>query len=378
MVKIVFFGHNSNEPTVRKRAHAFASSGMNVVKIMPHRGPVRPDESNLISLGTTHDGAYFMRVLTLMKSGFLSAKTFPQLHKIDVIYARNLDMLACAHVFRSFHKLRAPIIYEVLDIHPKMIGNSAQSKALRRLERALMKRSHALVYSSPRYVENYFDVYHPGDYQRHCWTNRLAADDVGERPQQLPTAQQGQIKLGWVGNLRCRKSMNLLKQLGNTFSPHLEIVVHGYPAETVFPDFAAEISRAKGMTYFGPYDRATEVADVYTGLDLIWAADWFEADQNSVWQIPNRIYEGGFFGVPALTMEGTETARVVAEWQSGWAFCNPTEHTVPALIKRLLSARCEIEACSRNLMSLPRDVFVEKPGEMRQLIEQIMAKTRAA
>lgn len=378
MVKIVFFGHNSNEPTVRKRAHAFAASGMDVVKIMPHRGPVRPDESDLISLGTTQDGAYFTRVLTLMKSGFLSAKTFPQLHQIDVIYARNLDMLACAHAFRRFHKLRVPVIYEVLDIHPKMIGNSAQSKALRRLERALMRRSHALVYSSPRYIENYFDVYHPGDYQRYYWANRLAADDVDERQQQLPTAQQGPIKLGWVGNLRCRKSMNLLKQLGGMFSPHLEIVIHGYPANTVFPDFAAEISQAKGMTYFGPYDRATEVADVYTGLDLIWAADWFESDQNSIWQIPNRIYEGGFFGVPALTLEGTETARVVSDWQSGWAFRDPAEHTVPALVKRLLSARCEIEACSRNLMALPRDVFVEKPGELRQLIEQIMATSQAA
>ena len=372
MVKIAFFGHNSNEPTVRKRAHAFAASGMDVVKIMPRRGQVDPQGHDLISLGTTQDGAYFARLMTLIKSGLLSAKTYPQLRQIDVIYARNLDMLACAHAFRWRHKLRVPVIYEVLDIHPKMTGSTPQAKALRRIENTLVKRSHALIYSSPRYIENYFDVHHPGTYQKHFWANRLGADDVGERPQHRHVGQQTPIKLGWVGNLRCRKSMALLKQLGAKFAPHLEIVVHGYPAETIFPDFAAEIAQAKGMTYFGPYNRATGLADIYNRLDLIWAADWFEADQNSIWQIPNRIYEGGFFGVPALTMGGSETARVVADWQSGWAFCDPTEHTVPALIKRLLSKRCQIEECSRNLTALPREVFVEQPGELRQLIEKIM------
>ena len=46
MIRLAFFGHNLNEPAVRKRAGAFMQAGCEVIGIMPHRGVAKARISN--------------------------------------------------------------------------------------------------------------------------------------------------------------------------------------------------------------------------------------------------------------------------------------------------------------------------------------------
>jgi len=375
MVKVAFFGHNSNEPTVRKRTSLFKLAGAEVIGVMPYRGTLDPTPFDLLSLGETHDNSYFSRLGTLVKSFAMTPRRHAQLRNIDLIYARNLDMLMCAHVFRLRNRLKIPIVYECLDIHVLLVGNKLQTSILQWLEGILLRRSDMLVYSSERYIDQYFAIHHPGDYSKRLVENRLNQADVGPRPTSRPNPAQGQLKLGWIGNLRCRRTLGLLKQLGEEFAPQLQIEIHGYPAANVFPDFEAEIKNAPGLTYHGRYNGAQDLAKIYGDLDAVWAADWYEAGHNSIWQIPNRIYEGGYFGVPAITLQETETARMINQWNAGWDFDEPAETTVPALIQRLLNDGSEVKQKSDALFALPLSTFVETPAETRAMIDEVITKS---
>jgi succinoglycan biosynthesis protein ExoL len=332
MAKVAFFGHNFNEPAVRKRARLFDLAGFDVIGVMPHRGTPKPADFDLVSLGETRDNYYISRLKPFLKCIAITPRNTPKLKDIDLIYARNLDMLAFAHGYRLRNRLKVPIIYECLDIHNLLVGSGHVASMLRRLEGALLKRSDMLVYSSERYNDAYFAVHHAGVYRSRLVENRLNSTDVTQRPVTPRSHKKGRLKLGWIGNLRCRRSLTLLTQLGKKFSPNLEIYVHGYPARSVFPNFEEELEQADGITYFGPYDGSVDLPNIYDNLDVVWAGDWFEAEGNSVWQIPNRIYEGGYFGVPAIASQRAETGHKIRDWGAGWVFNEPAETTVASLI----------------------------------------------
>ena len=365
--RLAFFGHNANEPAVRRRAQFFERAGIAVVGIMPHRGTPKPAPFPLHTLGQTRDNSYLARLRTVLQAAKLSTAHHPDLREPDVIYARNLDMLICAHAFARRNRLRVPIVYECLDIHRLMIGDGPAARSLRAIEGALLARSALLVCSSTQFIEQYFARYHTGKYRALLVENRVDPADVGPRPSAL-TRTGAPMRLGWIGNLRCRRSLDLLRQLSATFHPRLAIHIHGYPARHVFPDFEQQIADSPGLQYFGPYDGAADLARIYGDLDAVWAADWFEAGHNSVWQIPNRIYEGGYFGVPAITAEGTETARMIQSWGAGWRFANPPETTVPPLIESILSDPAQITRRRDALLALPSATFAESPEDTRAII----------
>ena len=98
-----------------------------------------------------------------------------------------------------------------------------------------------------------------------------------------------------------------------------EIVMHGMPALTEIPDFHHRIQGLTNVDYHGRYRAPEDLARIYAGLDLVWAGDFMEAGYNSVWLLPNRLYEGGYYAVPPIAPAGTQTAQMDRSSQ-GWIY----------------------------------------------------------
>ena len=62
------------------------------------------------------------------------------------------------------------------------------------------------------------------------------------------------------------------------------------------------------MTFSGRYRSPEDLAGIYDNLDVVWAGDFMEAGYNSVWLLPNRIYEGGYYCTPSIAPSRTQTA----------------------------------------------------------------------
>jgi succinoglycan biosynthesis protein ExoL len=251
------------------------------------------------------------------------------------------------------------------------------AKLLRSWERRLLRRTAATLVSSPRFESEHFDRYHPNLSACTVMENRLIEGDAVDPrpgPNDAPDPDpKGRLRLGWFGNLRCRRSLWLLRDLADAFPRDLLIELRGYPAPGVFPNFEAEIADRPNIRFHGRYRAPEDLGRIYRGIDLIWAGDWYEEGANSLWLLPNRIYEGGYFATPAIAPTGTETARWLQDRGGAFLLDEPVGQSLRNLIERLRVDQDEIADCRAALRALPRRTFVEGPEAIAALIEGVRA-----
>ena len=303
-MRIAFFGHDALDAAVRRRIQTFLDSDMNVTGFTMRRGDMRALPWENIDLGLTKDGALIARVASVFTGARKAARHKDKLAATDVIYARNLDMLACAFLAKRLSGLKTPVIYECLDVHRLLCGSGMVNRMMRWLEGALLKRTIGLVVSSPGFLTHHFERHYQGSYKARIVENRLAAGaDYGARPNTAQIEQKRPVntpvRIGWVGVLRCQRSLDLLCAAAQELGPGIEIHLHGIPARTEIPIFEPVIEKHENMQYHGRYKSPEDLASLYAGLDVVWAGDFMEAGYNSVWLLPNRIYEGGYYATPA-------------------------------------------------------------------------------
>jgi succinoglycan biosynthesis protein ExoL len=382
VTRVAFFGHDAADAAVRRRVQGFLDDRLNVTGFMMHRRDPGPMAWENVDLGRTRDGAFLQRILQVFAGAKLAAGAREKLAEADVIYARNLDMLACAFLAKRHARLATPVIYESLDVHRLLTRSDLIGSAMRWLERSLLKRSAALVVSSPGFIRNHFEKRYPGDFRAFVVENRLAPGAAyGERSCERKSSVQESgppLRLGWVGNLRCQRSLDLLCQLADEFPDRLEIRLHGMPARTEIPVFEPVIEARANMTYFGRYRSPEDLAGIYEGLDVVWAGDFMEAGYNSVWLLPNRIYEGGYYCTPSIAPSGTETAAWLEQHRCGFVIDEPLGQTLRELVASLIEDRAPISELARVLAQLPEDTFIQPKGFLAEIVKRSLVTQPAA
>ncbi len=374
MTHIAFFGHDAGDAAIRRRVAAFRADGMDVTGYMMRRRTDIVPEWDNVDLGLTRDGDFVQRVRAVLAGAKLAAGD-ERLDRADLIYARNLDMLACAFMARARRKLKTPMVYESLDVHRLLTRGDLVGKVMRALERRMLKACRGLVVSSPAFLSQHFDRHYSGLFKAHLVENRIPeAGKLQARPNlnEIRPASDQKLRLGWVGNLRCQRSFSLLLALADRFPDRLEVHLHGQPARREIPDFEPLIDSRPNVFYHGRYCAPEDLAKVYRDIDLVWAGDFMEAGFNSVWLLPNRIYEGGYFVTPAIAPAGTQTGAWIERNQAGLTVREPLEHTLSEKIGELIVDRSALDEFSRQLAHAPRELFVEPAGAMQALIASIV------
>ena len=91
--------------------------------------------------------------------------------------------------------------------------------------------------------------------------------------------------------------------------------------------------------------------------------------------LPNRIYQGGYFGVVPLAAETTETGAYMMRNGLGYTFSEPYPENVAKLLSELTWEEYER---ARDKVVENRDVlFVDDGSDMRALVETIVSGTVA-
>ncbi|MEO9971485.1 MAG: glycosyl transferase [Hyphomonadaceae bacterium] len=372
--KIAFFGHDAADAAIRRRIRSFTDDGIEVTGFMMRRGEAAPTEWTNIDLGQTRDGAFTQRAQMVFK-GAKTAATHgtAALYAADLFYARNLDMLASAFLAKRRLKLKTPVVYECLDVHRMMVGSGPVARVLRFIERQLLKRCAGLVVSSPGFLKNYFEVHHKGLYQSYLVENRLVSGaDYGPRPALSPVPTDRPLRVGWFGILRCSRSLGLLASLAETLGDSVEVHLHGKVATTEITDFDETVAKHPNMFFSGAYKSPEDLTRIYQDADIIWAGDFMEAGYNSVWLLPNRIYEGGYYTTPAIAPKGTQTGHWIDAAKCGFTLAEPLTDTLPELVRHLQGNRQEIGKRREILLELPEETFIQPHGEMGSIIKRVL------
>lgn len=377
MTHVAFFGHNAADAAVRRRARSFARAGLGVTGFMMRRGDPEPTEWDNVDLGPTRDNAYAARVGAILRGARIAARS-GRLPAASLIYARNLDMLATAQLACRLARIRRPTVYECLDVHHLLTGEGAVARSLRLFEARLLAATDLLTISSPAFEREYFSVRHPGRYRPFLIENRLVGDGgTPPRPGAVPANDPGRpLRIGWFGNLRCARSLRLLEGLAARFPGQVEVVLRGYPARSVFPDLEARLAGRPGIAHHGRFRSPEDLPGIYGEVDLVWAGDWYEKGANSLWLLPNRLYEGGYFGVPAVAPTGTETARWIVTRGAGFVVPDPVEAGLGDLVSALLANRELLTDMRMRLVAQPDETFLEPPDHILDMVSAALSTGR--
>lgn len=372
MAELIFFGHDAHDPALQRRIVAFENAGAVVRAFTMRRGPAFETPWVNVDLGETRDAAFGQRIAALMKAAPVVRAHRETLRRADVLYARNLDMLALAAWAKRTSGSNAALVYECLDIHRFMTREDALGAAMRNLERTLLKGAALVVVSSPAFVREYFDKRQPGRVRAMLIENRLPwGFDYGARPAS-PPARTGPIRIGWFGNLRCRRSLSLLLALAKRFPDRVVVSMRGAPARTELGDFEAGLAGLANVSFGGRYKWPDDLAAIYAEVDLVWAGDFHDPGANSKWLLPNRLYEGGYYCAPPLAPADSETGRWIEAHGFGFTLPEPLEETLPAFVETL--GRARILEARATLAAAPDGAFLQPRDELRAVIETAQAE----
>jgi len=371
---IAFFAHERGDARVMKRIAAFQALGREVIGFTFHRvrdkADVAPTWEN-IHLGTTYNRRYLQRLWVFANCVAVLWKHRQRLGNCGTLYVVNTDNAMLALLGRFFAGRRVPLVLELADIQPAMTGSGIVSKILRGIERFVLKRSSLLVTTSPGFVRNYFVPVQGYTGEIFLLENKVCPS---HRLPPAKTESTGPIANGrpWVigcfGALRCQRSLEIMHLLALKLGDKVRFVLRGYPAGTIADDFEKLLGNLPNLQFLGPYNYPDDLAEMYAGIDFNWAFDMSDPNGNSAWLLPNRIYEGGCFGVPVIGAKHTETGNWIEQHELGWTFPEPLEESLANFFQSL--SQSDWRSTKFHCAAHPRDEFTGEADYVR-LMERL-------
>jgi hypothetical protein len=317
MTRTAYFAHDLADPAVHRRVRFLRMGGAAEIAVLGFRRGDRAvaDVAGVtpVELAPTHDRRLLHRALATARALVGGGRWRAQVEGAEVVLARNLEMLLIAAVARRRFAPRARLVYECLDIHRLMLARGPVGAALRGLERGLLAECDLLLVSSPDFIWRYFRPVHGARTPPVCLLeNKVLAVELPEaaRPA-LPVGPPlgPPWRIGWFGNLHCRRSLHLLAGLAARSGGAVQVVLRGRPQRGAMPDFDAVVAATPGVEFHGAYERPGDLAAIYGDVHMVWAIDLYDAGGNSDWLLMNRLYEGGLYGVVPLALASVATGR---------------------------------------------------------------------
>lgn len=334
------------------------------------------DGQETLDLGRTEDGRLARRVVSLAAAVRRTPRWGSAVGDVDVIMARSLEALVLARAFRRRFAPTAPLVYESLDIHRLVVGSGPVPTALRTLEARAMADCDLVVTSSPGFVREYFSRYHGSAPPIAILENKILSSelaggtpDASVRGRTPPPAPPWRI--GWFGMLRCRRSLHALAELCRRLPGTVRVEIHGRPAVHLTEELPAVAAATQGMTFHGPYDRRSDLADIHAGVHFCWTLDYFEAGTNSDWLLPNRLYEAGAFGRVPLASRAVETGRWLTARGAGVLLDEPVEQSLPRYFGTLTDEA--FDRARAAVLRIPIDDVVAGAAQSREFVHRLAA-----
>lgn len=309
-MSIAYFAHELADPAVQKRVRMLVAAGSDVRLLGFERRRFNNNAQTLPKphvLGRTENGKLVSRIFSVLMAIPRAMSHGRAWMKADALLARNLEMLVIVSVLKAAFRLRARVIYECLDLHRLVLAQGRKGRIVRWIERQCLKGVSLVVTSSPAFDARYFRAMQNYSGETLILENKVLAFNSAA-PARNSKPEGPPWRIAWCGVLRCKKSFELLRHFAESYPGLVEIELWGAPALDQIPDFHVHVGATPSMTFKGAY-KPDDLPGIYANAHFVWAIDYYEAGGNSDWLLPNRLYEGLYFGAVPIAVAGVETAR---------------------------------------------------------------------
>ncbi len=313
-----------------------------------------PWPQGYISLGRIQHGHYWRRLPRIIMAIPIVRRTAAD---ADVLYAFGLDTLLLAHLAIIFTRQKPKVVYEVGDIRSILVKKNFLGRSLRAVERFLVRRSSLIVVTSHAYINEYFlKIQRLEGVRYHVIENKLT--NFNDLPITLDSSldkrDHDEIRIGYFGLIRCRRSWEVLKKIALRGNGKFRVVIRGILSESLM-DLHSEMTQTRFVEFGGPYISPDDLPAMYGSIDLAWIAH-FANETNIKWSRVNRFYEACYFYRPMIAQTGTQDGFVVEE--RGLGLCIDLQNKEKAIQNVLEIDKSDIEKWRENIFRLPRNVCV--------------------
>lgn len=374
-MKLAYFVHDLTDPAVTRRVRMLRAADVEVVVLGFRRSDATPpslEGCETVDLGRTYDARLGHRAKLTAQTALKARRFKSLLAGCEVLMARQLEMLAIAQAARALCGLKTRVVYEALDIHRLMLQDSVKGLAMREVEKALLKRSDLLIVSSPAFLDAYFNpIQGVGDdiaIETLLVENKVLELEPAGEPRPAPPPGPP-WRIGWMGALRCSKSLDILSDLAARRPDLVEIVLHGKPAYAEMPDFDERTTALPNLRYGGVYT-AADLPRLYGDTHFCWAIDFMEEGLNSSWLLPNRVYEASRFGAVPVALADVQTGRFLAQHGIGVRLARPQD--LEGFLERLTPRR--YQELRGEVEAAPRGSFAADGDDCRRLACELQSQ----
>ncbi|WP_096786084.1 glycosyltransferase [Rhodobacter sp. CZR27] len=372
-MRILYLAHDLDDSAIWRRA-AMLRAGGATVQLAGFRRRAGPLPEEAILLGRTADARMTQRAASVVKAAAGLGRSLAEAARPDVILARNLEMLALAVRAKALWP-GCLVVYEVLDIHRLMLGDSLRARAMRAIERRLLRRAGLVLTSSPGFINEYFQPFQQTRAPIRLVENKCFYPQGAMPPAPLRRAVTAPITIGWFGILRCAWSLDCLDRITRQQPGRYRVILRGKPALDQMPDFHDRVADNPDLHFGGAYRNPEDLEAIYGEVHLSWLIDRFDAGKNSDWLLPNRLYEGCRHHAVPVALAGTEAANFLADLAIGLTVPDATTDEVARLLDRLDPAG--VERLREAVAAVPGSVWTTGPEETQDIIG-LMGQVAAA
>jgi succinoglycan biosynthesis protein ExoL len=366
-LKVAYLVHDLGDAAVARRVAGMTAGGAEVRLAGFYRRPPPAEVAGVrpVALGQTADARLAQRAVLVLSVAIRPQALVALIRGVDVIIARNLEMLVIAA------RLRQPgqrLIYECLDIHRVMLRKDAIGQAMRAIERRMLRQANLVLVSSPAFETAYFRRI-----QRHSGPVDLVENKVAA----LPATNAGLVPdepwtIGWFGMLRCRRSLAVLSRLSSASAGRIRILIAGIPSPHEFPAFEDEIAGLVGVEFAGRY-LPDDLPHLYGRVHFSWCVDYFEEGLNSSWLLPNRLYESIAHGAVPIALTHVETGRWLE--QAGVGLIIEDDKALAPKLAAI--GEVQYRALRKAVADLPRHRVALAPQDHQRIVARLAGSQAA-
>jgi len=276
----------------------------------------------------------------------------------DLVIVYTLDNFLLAWMAKYAARSNAKIIFFLMDIRQRFIGDSLFNQIVQRFMIFAFERSELVLVTSRFYMEGYAAKYLKQLPPR--WLeieNKVYEKDVGRyESDEFTSVENDTLVIGYFGVIRCKRSLEILSRLCLQMQGKLRVVLRGMFLH-LDQGFIDEVVNQDHMEYLGDYRNPEDLRSVYESCDVVWGVYPFSANVagNHLWAKTNRFYEASYFLKPLIVGKGTQDARFVKQHKTGYLVdMSDIDQAVEDLSHITLS---DVRDRWNNLKALPRSEF---------------------
>ena len=306
-------------------------------------------------VGVIEHGRYLKRAIKMLVAIPLIRRA---IKSNDLVYASGPDMaLLC---LASGMSLGRPVILEVGDVRELQTASGLWGELVRKVDRYLADSCQLLVATASGFIDDYYRQWVGTTTQSLIIENKLEPSETVEQHhrQRTPTfngLQNGRpLRIGYFGLLRCEQSWRILLSLAKKCQKNVEIVVAGYPIESV--DLLRQAEKYPNIIYKGAYRSPDDLPSLYYGIDLTWVFYPNDHYWGFRWARTNRFYESCFYQTPMISRSGSADAVEIQRYGIGLIIENDDADKIMDALTNITPK--VLNFWRKNMAEIPLEVYL--------------------